>query len=640
MTEKKFSVCFEPGHKIINGQKGDSLLDLAIAAGTGLCASCGGEGVCGRCRIKLVEGELECEDHLQISAEEFAQGIRLACQSRLISNVTVEILAESRFDTALSGDTISCTLQSQPEPAENKAVLPLRKVFLKLTPPSGTDNASDLARLKRFLKPVCPAEPDIDYHLLSGLSETLRENNWEVSVSLLKTPGGEKIINIQPGDQTKATYAFAFDIGTTGVRGQLVEFTESKVLAQATEYNGQIPFGEDVISRINYAAREGGLIQLQRAVVNTLNNLGNAMLSEYGLTAEDISFATIAANTTITQLLYGLDPKHLRLAPYVPAANELPLIPARHINLSICPQAYIYTLPCVASYVGGDIVAGVISTNIPRREGLVLYIDIGTNGEIVVGNKDFMLTASCSAGPAFEGGGIKNGMLAKPGAVEDIELDTQNFEPKLSIIGGGSPKGICGAGLINTVSALLKCGLLGQNGKYNSNIKTNRLRKGADGCEYVLAFGREFGQGQNITLSEVDIDNLIRAKAAMYAGYQTLLESAGAGFDNLEKVIIAGTFGAKLNIKKAINIGLLPELPEERFIFVGNGSLAGARLCAFDANAQTQAAAAAKMMTNVELSESTSFMDNYMAAMFLPHTKSSDFPEVYAALSKFNGGNT
>ncbi|KSV16934.1 (2Fe-2S)-binding protein [Dehalococcoides mccartyi] len=638
MTEKKFSVCFEPGHRVINGQKGDSLLDLAIIAGTGLCASCGGEGVCGRCRIKLIEGELECEDHLQISAEEFAQGIRLACQSRLVSNVTVEILAESRFDTAISGDAISCTLQSRPESVKNKPVLPLRKVFLKLVPPSGADNSSDLGRLKRFLKPFCPTEPDIDYHLLSSLSETLREKNWKITVSLLETPNGVKIINIQPGDQTLTTYAFAFDIGTTGVRGQLLEVTKSQVLAQATEYNGQIPFGEDVISRINYAAREGGLNQLQQAVVNTLNNLGQAMLSECGLEASDIAFATIAANTTITQLLYGLDPKHLRLAPYVPLASELPLIPARHINLSICPQAYIYTLPCVASYVGGDIVAGVISTNIPHREGLVLYIDIGTNGEIVVGNKDFMLTASCSAGPAFEGGGIKNGMLAKPGAIEDIELGPQSFEPKLSVMGSGNPKGICGAGLINTVSALLNCGLLGQNGKYNTHIKTGRLRKGADGYEYVLAFGREFGQGQDITLSEVDIDNLIRAKAAMYAGYQTLLENAGANFKNLEKVIIAGTFGAKLNIKKAINIGLLPELPEEHFIFVSNGSLAGARLCAFDKNAQTEASAAAKMMTNVELSESVSFMDNYMASMFLPHTKSTDFPEVYAALGKFNGG--
>jgi uncharacterized 2Fe-2S/4Fe-4S cluster protein (DUF4445 family) len=345
-----------------------------------------------------------------------------------------------------------------------------------------------------------------------------------------------------------------------------------------------------------------------------------------------VSHLVIAGNTTMTQLLLGLDPKYIREDPYVPTANFIPPVRAVHFGIDMGDHVHIYTFPMVASYVGGDIVAGILGSGIFQRETLTLYMDIGTNGEIVLGNKDWLASDSCSAGPAFEGAGVKFGMRATRGAIEEVSINHRTYDPMIVTIGRTKPIGICGSGLIDAVAELLETGVIDPNGKFRTDLPTDRIRKGSDGCEYVLAWKEETGINEDIVLTEIDTENLIRTKAAIYAGCKVLLESVGLGFKDLEQVIIAGGFGRHLDLEKAIFIGLLPELDIDKFLFVGNGSLLGARLLSFSKNLLKETERIALMMTNLELSNHPTFMNEFIGAMFLPHTDSSAFPQTTARL--------
>jgi len=358
------------------------------------------------------------------------------------------------------------------------------------------------------------------------------------------------------------------------------------------------------------------------------------MLAESKVEVEDISHMVVAGNTTMVQLFLGLEPKYIRLAPYVPTVSTVPLVKARSLGLEVAEHVNVHVLPSVASYVGADIVSGIVGTGVHQRDRLTFYVDIGTNGEMVVGNSSWMVTASCSAGPAFEGGGIKHGMIAMDGAIEEFDISPSSFEPVIGTIGDVKPRGICGSGLINIVAGLLETGAIGQNGKFNTNLPTKRIREGGDGYEYVLAWAPETQIGKDIVITEVDIDNLIRAKAAMYAGCQTLLKSVGISCSDLEQVIIAGAFGKHIDIEKSIIIGLFPDIPRDRFIFIGNGSLLGARLASFSTDILDEMERVARMMTNFELSVNVDFMNNYTASLFLPHPNADEFPSVYERLTK------
>jgi uncharacterized 2Fe-2S/4Fe-4S cluster protein (DUF4445 family) len=413
----------------------------------------------------------------------------------------------------------------------------------------------------------------------------------------------------------------------------MLDLVRGKVIAQAIDYNGQISYGADVIARIAQCRKPGGLEKLQKAAVETLNKLTWDMIKQAGKELNDINHVVVAANTVMVHLLLGLDPQYLRLSPYVPTVTNPPLVKANELGIKAAEHAYVYAVPSVASYVGGDIVAGILGSGIYQRSKVTLYIDIGTNGEIVVGNRDWMVTSAASAGPTFEGGGIKCGMLATTGAIEDFEL-AGNGEPVLSVIGGGKPSGICGSGIINMAAVLLQSGLITQAGKYSAEKNNPRIRPGDDGYEYVLATAKQSATGKDIVFTEIDMTNLIRAKAALYAGYQTLIKSVGSRMESIDEVVIAGTFGSRLNMENAITIGLLPDLPREKFIFIGNGSLLGARLISFSTDLLRESRKVAAMMTNLELSDSAEFMTNYTAAMFLPHTDASLFPPVDTGVRK------
>lgn len=441
------------------------------------------------------------------------------------------------------------------------------------------------------------------------------------------------MINLEPGDATKEHYSIVLDIGTTSVWGQLLDLNQRKALAEASDYNGQISYGDNIISRIVYSQKPEGRKRLQESIVGTVNGIIRELIDKSGVNLSQVSHMTAAGNTVMTHLLLRLDPKYIRESPYTPVANFIPPVRASELGLNVGEHVHLFTFPSVASYVGGDIVSGILGSGIYQRKPLTLYIDIGTNGEIVIGNSEWMVTAACSAGPAFEGGGIKHGMRATLGAIEDFRLDPVTYEPMILTIGMVKPKGICGSGLINIVAEFLEGGVISPNGKFNTDLPTRRIRIGPDGREYVLAYAENTATGADLVITEVDIDNLIRAKAAMYAGYVTLLQSVGLSINNLEQVVIAGAFGSFIDVERAITIGLLPELPLDRFLFIGNGSLLGARLISFCNEMLDDCDRIARMMTNIELSESPKFMDNYVAALFLPHTNYTEFPRVSQRLA-------
>ncbi len=650
------TVHFLPSDKQVKAAPGDILVDVAMDAGIHINAACGGEGACGKCRILLKSGEVETKNNGKLTHQEFEKGYRLACKSTIIGDITVEIPETAKLDQSI--------LKSSPDQNDlhdGRRVVPreidkliteadynpaLKKYNVTIDPPTLDDNTSDLSRLLRALKQQHNLESiSIDFLLLKKISHILRNANWNVTVTLVQTrmesqlsehqlhgSRRPKMISVEPGDTTGKHYSIVLDIGTTTLWGQLIDLNTKKSLAEASEYNPQVTFGDDVITRIVFSQKKDGLEKLQQVVIKSLNKIINELVSSSDIEREHISHITAAGNTVMTHLLLGLDPKFIRETPYTPVANFFPPIRAIRIGLELSDYVYLYTFPSVASYVGGDIVSGVLSSGIYKDSRLTLYIDIGTNGEIVVGNSEWLMTASCSAGPAFEGGGLKYGMRATTGAIERFHIDRKTLEPMIRTIGNVIPKGICGSGAIIILAEFLRTGVIDQSGKFNCSCTTHRIRPCSEGHEYVLAYKEDTKAEEDIVITEADIDNLIRAKAAMFAGYQCLLNKVGLTFQDLERVIIAGAFGNFIDLKEAIVIGLLPEIPTDRYHFIGNGSLLGAKLISLSNELLDDGEKIARKMTNVELSEDHSFMDKYMAALFLPHTDSTIFPETTRAV--------
>ncbi len=631
-------VTFQPYDITIEVEEGENLLRAALRAGVHINASCGGEGVCGKCRIILEEGKLECPDSTLLSRDEWSLGYRQACQCRVLSDIVVRIPPESLLDKK----TITrrrAGISLRPSPIDVAALKEeglynpaFQKKFLKLPPASLEDNVCDLSRLEQGLNRQYGLKNlTLDFLLTRKLAKAMRQDDFQVTATLdfaQRRSRNPRLVDIEAGDTTEKHFALAVDIGTTTVWVQLLDLAKGEIIGQAADYNGQLSYGDDVISRIVYSQKEGGLATLQKAVVSTINKVVHGLLKRHRLPVDEISHLTVAANTTMTHLFYAIEPKYIRLSPYTPTACHVPPIRAPHLGLELPEHVFIYSVSSVSSYVGGDIVAGALASGIYKEPKLTLYIDIGTNGEIVIGNQEWLACAACSAGPAFEGGGIRYGMRAAKGAVEEVSVNPKTAEPMFMTIDMVKPKGICGSGLINLLAALMEANILAPNGRFREDLDTPRIRECQDGREYVLAWASETASGEDLTVSEVDIDNLMRAKAAMFAGYLTLLGSVGLKLQDIEQVILAGAFGSFINLENAITIGLMPDLPRERFQFVGNGSLSGATLLAFSRDLLEEERRVADMMTNFELSETPGFMDHYIAALFLPHTQEEYFPTI------------
>ena len=634
-------IVFLPYETEIEVPHGETIIYAAMEAGVHINASCGGEGVCGKCRVLIEEGTVKGGISEKLSRQDQEKGYRLACQAVVQSDLVVRIPVESSLDATVlrrmmtPRKTANIREMNFDELKEQGLfVAPVEKIFLQLPSPTPQDNLSDITRLINYLN-VKHGEHRLDVALsvIRKIPEVIREKDFEVTATLVRPVrdvGKTRLINVQAGDTTDRSYAIAMDIGTTTIYGQVIDLISGEVLAEHGDFNGQISYGEDVISRIVFAEKPGGLQRLHEVVINTINTVLNKIIKRSGIDHEDLSTITLAGNTTMTQLMLKVNPRYIRRSPYVPAATLYPPTRARDLGMVVGEHVAALVYPAISSYVGGDIVAGVMGSGIYRSERLTLYLDVGTNAEIVIGNKDWLACAACSAGPAFEGGGLKFGMRAEKGAIEDFSLDPLTYEPMLITIGNVRPKGICGSGLITMVAGMFEMGVINNLGKFNHDLKTDRIRKEDGVYEYVLAWKDETEIDRDVTLTEIDIENLIRAKGAIYSGCMTLLTEVGLSIQDIEHIILAGGFGSHVDLEKAMVIGLLPEMDAEKVTFIGNGSLMGARMSSLTNRIRKDVVQVTKKMTNFELSDTGSYMDNYIAALFLPHTDINQFPRLKA----------
>jgi uncharacterized 2Fe-2S/4Fe-4S cluster protein (DUF4445 family) len=462
---------------------------------------------------------------------------------------------------------------------------------------------------------------------LQGLAMKLRTKAWKATATLAKHGDIGRILQIEGGNASDRDYGLAVDVGTTTVVAQLVHLKSGNVLGVAGSHNMQTRFGEDVISRMIYACgKDEGLHPLHQAIIKNINQLIKTLTEEKGIDPRDITALAAAGNTTMSHLLLSLIPCSIRVDPYVPTANVYPQVHARELGIDIHPEAIIEVVPGVASYVGGDIVAGIIACGIADRPETRVLIDVGTNGEIAIGNNEWMVCCSASAGPAFEGGGIKHGMRATRGAIEKLVISDGRVQYKS--IGKGKIKGICGSGLIDCLYELARNHIIDGEGKFHLSPNDERLVNKDGEIKFILAPADETETGKEIVITQSDISHLIRSKGAVFAAIKSLMDYVGLKLDAIDTFFVAGGFGSYLDIPKAIGIGLLPDIERSRIKFVGNSSLMGARMCLLSAHTMERAAQIAKSTTNIELSNYQPFMDEYVAAMFLPHTDRRLFPSV------------
>jgi len=654
---------------------GSTLSEAARLAGLSLNQPCGGQGRCGRCAV-IVETDrsaVRLRSTIRLSSEDVAAGYALACQTVVEGETWVVVPPQEVVERRLVSHKAAARI-AVPLDYDHRRHQSLQRYFLRLQPPDLADQTDDWSRVSRELARLGVRHVRTGLPVMQALGGVLRgsydgddsgsDDSRERANSGVQTEpwgvtavvamdswdmpaGPPRLLALLPGDQTQRHFGAAIDIGTTTVTVWLVNLANGEVIAQAADYNDQIARGEDVISRIIYAGKGNNLAEMQGLVVGTINRLLGIACAQVAARSDEIFKVTIAGNTTMMHLLLAIPPESIRLAPYIPAFNHMPALSAGELGLAVHPQAVVDCLPGVASYVGADISAGVLSTHMDEAPELILFIDVGTNGETVLGNADWLVTCACSAGPAFEGAGVEHGMRATAGAIEEVWItgaDTPSpYEPAYRVIGreGTKPRGICGSGLLSLLAEMFITGVVDRAG----NLKVGaspRIREGEHGPEYVVVWGAETAHGRDIALTKVDIDNLMRAKAAIYAGFTVLAQSVGVELADVSRMLIGGSFGQYINVEKAVQIGLLPDLPAppdsaspwDRFQFLGNTAIRGAYMALLRRDAREHLLDVARKMTYLELSADNTFYDAFTSALFLPHTDIAQFPSVQATMNQ------
>ena len=646
MTEH--TVYFDIARQPVRVPTGTLLSEAARLAGIEITQPCGGQGRCGRCAVQITSGEVRRRSSLRLSPDDIAQGFTLACQSVVEGDLWVSVPPQEKIERRLTTDRTALEIPI-PKDYDPEFHQSLRRLLLTLPPPRLDDQTDDLSRLKTALRQQARIEDiQISLPLLQNLGAILRQGDWLITAILdaqIDFDGShksERLVALIPGHQEEydPLWGVAIDIGTTTVTCWLTDLTSGEVKAQVAEYNDQIARGEDVISRIIYASNDTGRQELQQRVLGTINQLIERACQRVQAAPGEIYKATIAGNSTMTHLLLGIPATSIRLSPFVTGLNQTPPLTAQQVGLAINSEATVDCLPGVASYVGSDISSGVLACRMDETDRLTLFLDVGTNGETVLGSREWLVTCACSAGPAFEGAGVQYGMRATKGAIEEVWIsgpDASNpYEPSYRVIGGSKPRGICGSGLISLLAEMFLTGIVDKSGNINLTLADSnpRIRAGEHGPEYVVAWGGETEHGKDIAVTVVDVDNLKRAKAAIYAGFTVLAQSVGVPLELVDQVLIGGSFGKYINVEKAVQIGLLPDMPWERFQFLGNTSVQGAYYALLDWRNRQRISDIASAMTYIELSADNNFYEAFMSAMFLPHTDLDSFPTVASAMLK------
>ena len=634
----KITFQVEGGSEVtINASTGDNILQLAQQADVYIDAPCSGNGTCGKCRIKVVSGKLREDEKMRLPDTEYAEGWRLACRCYVTEDATVFVPMSAKVfmqgirtadfsseeELASYNDALNSVLSSGFEIGCS-----IKRVNITIDEPTLDDTTPDNERLiVKLQQTLSVGTVRLSNNVLSDLPGMLRENNFAVSCLVRIGKQRATIMEICPQDKLTPVCGIAVDIGTTTVSAALINLESSKIIARASSGNNQIRYGADVINRIIQAVKPGGREKLQRAVRDeTLIPLIENMCEHAGIDSKQIYRLVVASNTTMNHLLTGTPSNSIRMEPYVPVFRELPGIMAWELGIDIHPEARVVIAPNVGSYVGGDITAGTLATMMWDTSEISLFIDLGTNGELVIGSGDFMMCCACSAGPAFEGGDISHGMRATLGAVEACVIDKETMEPQLSVIGPEDTKiaGLCGSGIIDTISELFRCGIIDSRGKFCREGR--RVRYDDYGGAYILAFADE--NGRDIELTEIDIDNFIRAKGAIYSAISSMLETIDMSKDDISNIYIAGGIGSGINLTKAIGIGMLPDIPLDKYKYIGNSSLTGACAMLLSQEIEYKVYELERNMTYLELSAHPGYMDEFVAACFLPHTNAGLFPKL------------
>lgn len=637
----KVTFQFDHGDPVVTyATEGERLLEVAQKSNVAIDAPCSGNASCGKCRVKLIGGELESKKTRHITDEEYAEGWRLACVSTVCGDVTVEVpdiasAYQSRMKVADLSSSAEVELferiKKQVEDAGLELKNSMRIVSVTMNAPTLDDTMPDNERLSWALEDVTGLSLiRIPYSVLKKLPDVLRASNFSVQCVIRVTKKDVFVYDILPADEEAIAGGLIVDIGTTTVSALLVNMLTGEILAKASAGNGQIRYGADVINRIIESAKPGGQKRLQDAIVKeTLNPMIAQMCASAGFSCQHIYRMAVAGNTTMEHLLMGINADPLRMEPYIPTFFKTNSLYASDINIAIHPDAHIIVAPNIGSYVGGDITAGTLVSMIWNRPEMSLLIDLGTNGELVFGNSDFLMSCACSAGPAFEGGDISCGMRATDGAIEACTIDKETMEPSYHVIGeeGQKPIGICGSGIIDVIAELFRCGIINPKGKFIREGRRIRHDKYGMGS-YVLAFEEEADSVRDVEITEVDIDNFIRAKGAIFSAIRTMLASLDMDVSMIEDVYVAGGIGSGINMKHAVTIGMFPDIPLKRFHYIGNSSLAGAYAMLISTQAEKKTYEVARNMTYLELSTVPSYMDEFVAACFLPHTDTAMFPSL------------
>ncbi|MDR3343798.1 MAG: ASKHA domain-containing protein [Treponema sp.] len=618
---------------VVFAPPGESLLETAKKANVAIDAPCSGNGTCGKCRVKLLSGNAEGGNERHISPEEYVEGWRLACAVKAVSELIVQVpdvaqAYKSRMKvTALSESRERAAFEALQQELEDMGFhgdSGLELVTVHLKQPALDDAMADQERLLWTIAAQTGKAAGISFFAQRKLPKVLRESDFSCICVLRQEDGAEnRILDVMPlGENGGGIAGLAIDIGTTTVVMVLTDLKTGALLAAGSSGNGQIRYGADVISRIIQSTRPGGRERLRTAVVDEcIVPLIKGVCHTAGLQPEQIYRVTVAGNTTMSHLFTGIPADYLRLEPYVPAFFQAGSLRGADLGIGVHPDAEVVLAPNIGSYVGGDITAGVFSSMIFKKTSFSLFIDLGTNGELVFGNREFLISCACSAGPAFEGGDISCGMRATDGAIEACAIDEETMEPHPTIIGpaGQKPVGICGSGLIDIIGELFRCGIINAKGQFIREGK--RVRQDVWGIgSYVVAFAEETASGRDLALSDVDIDNFIRAKAAIFSAIRSMLVMVDFSMDTLEDVYVAGGIGSGINIERAIRIGMLPNLPVEKYHYIGNTSLTGAYAMVNSRKVCEKITEISRGMTYLELSSHPGYMDEFVAACFLPHT--------------------
>jgi len=627
------------GEVIANCNLGDNLLEVARRSNVAIDAPCSGNGSCGKCRVKLLEGDVESLPSRHITEEDYAAGWRLSCCCKVVSDVTVLVpdiasAYQSRMKTAdlSSPQEIAIFEQAQQDIQASGISMenPYRAVVVTMAEPTLDDTLPDNERLSWALQEALGAATvKIPFGVMVKLASTLREHGFTVCIKGELQGDTFTCMDICAPDDT-ALVGCAIDIGTTTVTMVLTDLQSGKLLAKGSSGNGQIRYGADVINRIIEQGRPGGKKKLQDAIVKeTLTPIIANLCKAAGIKANAILRLCVAANTTMNHLFVGVDAESVRMEPYIPSFFGWEGLLAGDLKLPANPLAPVLIAPNIGSYVGGDITAGTLASMIWDKDEMSLFIDLGTNGEIVFGNRDFLMSCACSAGPAFEGGDISCGMRATDGAMEACTIDKDTMEPTMTIIGEPGQKivGICGSGIIDIIAELFRCGIINARGLFVR--EGERVKRDQHGMgRYVLATAEESETGREVAINEVDIDNFIRAKGAIFSAIDTMLAAVDMDVSCIDRVYVAGGIGSGINMRNSVCIGMLPDVELEKFTYIGNSSLTGAYTMVLSDEATAKCAEVGANMTYLELSTHPGYMDNFVAACFLPHTNAQLFPSV------------